>query len=221
MRSDLIIAIAMICHQANKAYCESIGDNSQKDWKDAEEWQRESAIKGVEFRLNNPTAGSDAQHNSWMKEKVDQGWRYGPVKDATEKTHPCIVPFTELPEAQQIKDRLFCAIVDAHVPRGLGNFANALEALKQGKKIQRLGWNGKDLFVFMQVPSAIPANVVSKMQSLPQSVKDEFQKRFNYPNIQDGIHYSNQLAIVKPNSEINGWVPSVSDLLADDWIVLD
>lgn len=105
--------IAMVCHQANKAWCEINGDHSQKDWADAEEWQRESAIKGVQFKIDNPDAGHDAQHNSWMKEKVDQGWVYGEVKDAEAKRHPCIVPFDQLPEFQQKKDALFCAIVDA------------------------------------------------------------------------------------------------------------
>ena len=105
--------IAKVCHQANKAWCESNGDNSQKDWYDDELWQRESALKGVEFRINNPEAGHDAQHNAWMKDKTDDGWVYGEFKDPQNKTHPCIVPFEELPEFQQKKDALFAAIVDA------------------------------------------------------------------------------------------------------------
>jgi hypothetical protein len=105
--------IARMCHQVNKLWCEENGDASQKNWEEAEEWQRESAIKGVQFRIDNPEAGHDAQHNSWMKEKVDQGWVYGEVKDPEAKTHPCIVPFDQLPEFQQKKDALFCAIVDA------------------------------------------------------------------------------------------------------------
>lgn len=110
---DYLLKIAKVCHQANKAWCEANKDNSQKDWYDAEEWQRQSAMKGVAFRINNPDAGHDAQHNSWMKEKTDDGWVYGEVKDAEAKTHPCIVPFESLPKFQQQKDALFCAIVDA------------------------------------------------------------------------------------------------------------
>ncbi len=107
------VGIAKMCHEANKIWCEQNGDGSQKSWDDAEEWQRESAVKGVVFKLENPDAGHDAQHNSWMKEKVDAGWVYGEVKDAEAKTHPCIVPFEQLPIFQQKKDALFCAIVDA------------------------------------------------------------------------------------------------------------
>ena len=108
-----IYSIAKVCHQANKAWCETIGDCSQKDWKDSEQWQQQSAINGVKFRLENPEAGHDAMHNNWMKEKVENGWVYGEVKDTEAKTHPCIVPFNELPIFQQKKDALFSAIVDA------------------------------------------------------------------------------------------------------------
>lgn len=107
--------IAIVCHQANKAWCELNGDYSQKDWAEAEDWQKESAVKGVQFRIDNPDAGDDAQHNSWMKEKVDAGWVYGEVKDAEAKTHPCIVPFDQLPLFQQAKDALFCSIVDSFI----------------------------------------------------------------------------------------------------------
>jgi hypothetical protein len=102
------------------------------------------------------------------------------------------------------------------------NFGQAIEALKEGKKVQRTGWNGKGLFVFMQVPSTINREIVPKMQSLPQSVKDEFERRFNDPNEQiDAIYYDNQLALVNPSNLITGWAASVSDSLANDWVILD
>lgn len=102
------------------------------------------------------------------------------------------------------------------------NFGKAIEALKEGKRVARQGWNGKGLFVFMQVPSFIGRDIVPKMQSLPQSVKDEFQKRFdNQEEGVGGIYYDNQLALVNPNNLINGWAPSTSDSLADDWVILD
>ena len=102
-----------MCHNVNIIWCLENNDFTQKDWVNAEKWQRDSAIKGVEFRINNPDLPHDAQHNSWMKDKVDDGWIYGEVKDFDKKTHPCIVPFNQLPEFQQKKDAIFCAIVDA------------------------------------------------------------------------------------------------------------
>lgn len=113
METTKILKIAQVCHQANQAWCEMNGDSSQRSWHIAEQWQRDSAIKGVEFRLNNPDAPESAQHDAWMADKEKDGWIYGDVKDAKQKTHPCMVPFEELPEFQRKKDALFCAIVDA------------------------------------------------------------------------------------------------------------
>jgi len=95
------------------------------------------------------------------------------------------------------------------------NFGEAISALKKGRRVARDGWNGKGLFVFMQVPAEISIDIIPKMQSLPNSVKDEFIKRGN------SINYSNQMAIVNQNNEINGWTPSGSDALATDWVILD
>lgn len=106
-------AIAMVCHETNKAWCAALGDLSQQGWDDAPEWQRESAIKGVEFHMQHPEATASASHESWLAEKERTGWKYGPVKDAEKKEHPCFVPFDQLPVNQQAKDKLFKAIVDA------------------------------------------------------------------------------------------------------------
>lgn len=113
--SDLIspMQVAIICHQANKNYCEQIGDDSQLDWDKAPEWQRDSAYDGVVFCINNPDAGPDANHKSWYEHKLKDGWKYGPVKNANLKEHPCMVDFDSLPETQKAKDRLFKAIVDS------------------------------------------------------------------------------------------------------------
>ena len=103
--------VAKICHETNKAYCECIGDYSQKSWQDAEPWQRDSAWKGVEFKVNNPNASNSAQHDSWLDEKRKTGWKYGPVKNPELKEHPCFVPYKDLPEEQKAKDALFGNIV--------------------------------------------------------------------------------------------------------------
>ena len=39
--------IASVCHEANRAYCLALGDDSQLPWSDAPDWQRESAVSGV------------------------------------------------------------------------------------------------------------------------------------------------------------------------------
>jgi len=103
--------IAKVAHEINKAYCSSIGDESQTSWEDAPQWQKDSAVNGVIFHLENVDAGADASHNNWMKEKIENGWKYGEVKDPENKLHPCIVPFEMLPKEQQTKDYLFRQVV--------------------------------------------------------------------------------------------------------------
>lgn len=110
------IDIAKVCHEANRALCDGLGDFSQKPWDDAPQWQRDSAINGVKFNLNNPAAPASASHNSWLEEKRLAGWKFGPEKDAGLKEHPCFVPYEELPKEQQAKDHLFKAIVAALSP---------------------------------------------------------------------------------------------------------
>ena len=103
--------IARVAHEVNRAYCQALGDMSQPTWEDAPEWQRSSAINGVRFHIDNPNAGPDHSHNEWLKEKEATGWKFGPIKDAEKKEHPCCVPYDQLPTEQKAKDYLFRAIV--------------------------------------------------------------------------------------------------------------
>jgi hypothetical protein len=105
--------IARVFHEANRGWCAANGDDSQITWEEAPQWQRDSSIDSVKFALAHPDAPDSAQHDAWMETKLSQGWRYGEVKDGVAKTHPCLVPFEQLPAEQQAKDRLLQAIVKA------------------------------------------------------------------------------------------------------------
>lgn len=103
--------IAEIAHEANRIYCASIDDFSQEHWDDAPEWQRESAINGVDNIAKGEITSPHASHVNWLEEKEKDGWKYGPEKNPELKTHPCFMPFDELPSQQQFKDHLFFNIV--------------------------------------------------------------------------------------------------------------
>ena len=103
--------VAQVAHEINKAFCASIGDFSQPTWEEAPEWQKSSAINGVQFHLDNPDASPSASHDSWLKQKEEEGWKYGKVKDAEKKEHPCFVPYEELPIEQKSKDYLFKQVI--------------------------------------------------------------------------------------------------------------
>lgn len=114
MSKILILGLAAkTAHELNRAYCLSLGDDTQPAWEDAPDWQRESAQIGVEMHLANPDATPEQSHESWLKQKVADGWVYGEVKDAEAKTHPCCVPYAELPAEQKAKDYIFRAAVHA------------------------------------------------------------------------------------------------------------
>lgn len=107
--------IAKICHEANKAICISMGDESQPKWEDAPEWQKESAIKGVMAIIDGDVTTPEESHISWLAEKKETGWKYGPVKDPEAKEHPCFVSYAELPSEQQVKYGVYYAIVTAYL----------------------------------------------------------------------------------------------------------
>jgi hypothetical protein len=107
--------IARACHEVNRAYCQALGDNSQVSWEIAPDWQRASAINGVRAHLEAGPMGLSpgASHVSWLEEKARDGWKYGPVKDAEKKEHPCFVEYHNLPLEHQAKDYIFGAVVYA------------------------------------------------------------------------------------------------------------
>lgn len=108
-----IEAIAKVAHEANRAYCQTIGDNSQVPWEDVHGWQRESAVDGVKNIIDGKVRHPQDSHVSWMTQKEADGWVYGETKDPEAKTHPCMVDFHDLPIEQQRKDHLFFGVVKA------------------------------------------------------------------------------------------------------------
>ena len=44
-------------------------------------------------------------HEVWAKSRIEQGWHYGTERNDAEKTHPCLVAYEELPEAEKDYDR--------------------------------------------------------------------------------------------------------------------
>jgi len=108
-----VVLVAQIVHEAIRAYQAALSEAAAEPWEDAEDWQREATLSGVGFVLEHPDAPACAQHEQWMADKLAQGWRYGAVKDAGRRTHPSLVPYTELPESERRKDALFRAVAIA------------------------------------------------------------------------------------------------------------
>lgn len=95
-------------------------------------------------------------------------------------------------------------------------FGTVISALKAGFIACRKGWNGKGLFVFKQVRATITGEeTIKKMTSL-NSLSKQLITETN-----GNISYCNQCLIYNANTgEANSWVPSVSDIFADDWCII-
>jgi hypothetical protein len=81
-------------------------------------------------------------------------------------------------------------------------FGLAVEALKKGAKVSRVGWNGKGMFVFLVAGSNF---TVSRPPLL--GIFDE-----GHP-----ITYRPHIDIKNVDGSISTWVPSIGDVLAEDW----
>jgi hypothetical protein len=79
-------------------------------------------------------------------------------------------------------------------------FSHALEAVKQGKKIARKGWNGKGMFLFLADSAGFDtrADVPRGLPSTPSIVMKTADDRF-----------------------LVGWLASQTDMLSDDWFIVE
>lgn len=104
--------IARIVHEANSALQVIQNDCSpSKPWDCEDQDIKANVILGVRNARHGMTP--EQHHESWVADKKAHGWRYGADKDSEQKTHPCLVPFNQLPRYQQDKNRLFISIVNA------------------------------------------------------------------------------------------------------------
>ncbi len=84
-------------------------------------------------------------------------------------------------------------------------FGEAIQALKQGKKVQREGWNGKDMFLFLVPGSQFKVNRAPLLGIYPEGTEITYQPHIDMKTAQ---------GTVVP------WVASQSDLLSTDWQIV-
>lgn len=83
------------------------------------------------------------------------------------------------------------------------NFGQALEALKLGSKVAREGWNGKGLYALL---------VHSTHWGMDSSIPFDWGK--------EGNGLRSWLGLKDVNNNFGPWVPSTSDVLAEDWVIV-
>lgn len=108
------------------------------------------------------------------------------------------------------------------------NFGEAIEAVKQGKLIAREGWNGKGMFVFQRPADEIPAQtVIENVKSIPDTLKLFLHDKYK----RDYVGSSGEVFKIKftaylcmkaaDDTIVNGWLASQTDMLAEDWTILE
>lgn len=113
------VGIAEICHEANRVYqriCPSPGIPVAPTWKKfvaCHAQQAEGVLFGVRAALSGATP--EKLHKEWCDKKMTEGWTYGSRKDERYKTHPCLVPYSQLNEMDLMRDLLFSGIVTAFI----------------------------------------------------------------------------------------------------------
>ena len=85
------------------------------------------------------------------------------------------------------------------------NFGQALEALKLGSKVQREGWNGKGMFLFLVPGSRFVVNRAPLLGIYPDGTE---------------ISYRAHVDMKTAQGDVVPWVCSQSDMLEEDWCIV-
>jgi hypothetical protein len=96
------------------------------------------------------------------------------------------------------------------------NFGEAIKAAKEGKKIQRQGWNGKDMWVVLMPKLDLPPFT---SQEPGAKVNDRTAKHIGHDTPLHSLPYFAMWTADK--KWLPGWLASQTDMLAEDWQVLE
>jgi hypothetical protein len=97
--------------------------------------------------------------------------------------------------------------------------------LKKGEKVSRKGWNGKDRYIFIRPSDDLDIDFVPKIKSLPESVKKSLTAH-GETHYASGdkitIHFNAYICMkAADDSIVNGWLASQTDILAEDWQIVE
>lgn len=90
------------------------------------------------------------------------------------------------------------------------NFGEAIEALKSGQKVSRLGWNGKGMYLWLKPAATIKS----------EWCKDPILKEIVDANGGETEALGTICMKTADNKILTGWVATQSDMLSEDWIIL-
>lgn len=108
-KQDVIELAARTAHTMNNEYRKALDETPKPAWDECPDELKRSVRSGVEGILAGNTP--EASHEGWLTFKAQHGWTYGEVEDPIKKTHPCFLPYDQLPPSQRLKDTIFHSVV--------------------------------------------------------------------------------------------------------------
>jgi len=95
------------------------------------------------------------------------------------------------------------------------NYGQALDALQNGCILARDGWNGKGMWIFMQIGNIVSKDFIPNFKSLPDSVKAKLS------GIDKDVVFNASVTMMTAQGTMQpGWHPSQPDMFATDWYIL-
>lgn len=164
-------------------------------------------------------AEAPADHIKIQLEELNTRFAKG-IEFLSNEGYALVYPTKALLSAQVETEREYSYLLNDRLERMSGgkeslnnyDFGTAIKFLRAGGAIRRAGWNGKGMFVIKQVPAHITSETIPNMQSLPQTAKDILMKRQK-----PCLKYTNQMLIIDQDGRADSWIPSSSDVFAEDW----
>lgn len=96
------------------------------------------------------------------------------------------------------------------------DFGRAISYLKEGKKVARAGWNGKGMWIVLMEGMKLPA---FSSQELEKKVNDRTAQFIGKDTPLDTLPY---IAMWTADGKwLPGWLASQTDILAEDWMVVE
>lgn len=166
----------------------------------------ESLINGQVFLDGNDTYWATSVH---VRDAAEEGHAHWPVRN------PGLIPAPVPTEEQN------GVVSEPHSPATTGlSFSAALAAVKEGRRVAREGWNGKGIFILLNKGALRPNSLISGGTDTPTLCEGISDKLFEVHEGEGDTRLPNLNMRAATGSTVTGWLASQTDLLAEDWVVL-
>lgn len=109
-----LLDIAQECHAKNNELMMMNGEEQRGSWETLDRHTKFITLKSVIKALENPNLTAKEMHDEWMNNKIEDGWKFGDVKDAELKTHPLIIDFELMNDIDKMKDQNFIDVCNKY-----------------------------------------------------------------------------------------------------------